>query len=82
MTRFFTKEEVKKLVQGSIETMYGENRRWLRSNESIVKTDNKYYLLTWEEGLTECQENEFYDQDAPEVKQVEETVIIKKWVSV
>ena len=68
--------------ENEVETTNGENRRWTRTNISIVKRDNKFYSVHWEEGLTESQENEYYDQEAPEVKQIEDVVIIKKWVEV
>lgn len=40
----------------------GENRRWLRSVRSIVKLCGRTFEIDWEEGLTECQENEYYEQ--------------------
>ena len=84
----FTAEEVQNMVYGEdedgevIETIEGESRRWLRSNTTIVKHKDKFYSLYYDQGLTECQENEFEDQDAPEVKQVEKTTIVKSWVRV
>ncbi len=79
----FTKEQVKELVwEADVETIEGENRRWSRSNTTIVEFENKFYDLYWEEGLTEMQDDEFEAQDAPEVKQIEETIVVKKWVAV
>lgn len=79
MKRKFTAREVEDLVWNGIETIEGENRRWSRTNITIVKIDEKFYQLEWEEGLTEMQENRFDDQEADEVIQVEETVVVKKW---
>ncbi len=84
----FTEEEVRDMVFGDdmdgevMETIDGEDRRWSRTNITIVKHKGKFYELYWEHGLTENQENEFEDQDAPEVKQVEKTTIVKSWVRV
>ena len=79
----FTKEQVRELVwEAEVETINGENRRWSRSNTTIVEFENKFYDLYWEEGLTEMQDDEFEAQDAPEVKQIEETIVVKKWVAV
>lgn len=84
----FTAEEVQNMVYDDdmdvevIETIDGEDRRWSRTNTTIVKHGNKFYSLYWEQGLTENQENDFFAQDAPEVRQVEKTVIEKSWVNV
>jgi len=84
MTRHFTADQVKEAVfEWDVETEEGENRRWSRSNSTIVKMeDDKYYELVWEEGLTEMQDNEFYSQSSEEYHQIEETITVKKWVKV
>lgn len=77
----FTKELVKELVwEAEVETTFGENRRWTRSNLTIIEYKGKFYELYWEQGLTEGQDSYYEDQDANEVKQIEETIIIKKWI--
>lgn len=58
-----------------ITTTYGENRRWLRSAETIFKVGERYFCLPWEEGLTESQENEYYNQPY-EVYPLEQTRVI------
>jgi len=66
-----------------IEREYGDNRRWSRSVNSIIKLGERYFSLDWEEGLTECQENEFYSQPI-EVEKVtyEKTIIVTEWKSI
>jgi hypothetical protein len=86
----FTSNQVEDLVYNNeVETIYGENRRWSRSNITIIKWAGKFYELSWEEGLTESQDNEFFiqdneffKQDAPEVICQEETIVINKWVKI
>jgi len=79
----FTKKQIEELVwESDVETFHGENRRWSRSNSTVVEYEGKFYELYWEEGLTEGQENEFEAQDAPEVKQVTETLAVTKWVDI
>lgn len=58
----------------------GENRRWSRTVTSIVELCNRFFAIVWEEGLTECQEDSFYDQPY-EVKlhEYEKTIIVKEW---
>ena len=64
-----SEDEMKELVFDgySVHTDYGENRRWTRTVDDVIlltdKNNNRYfYSISWEEGLTESQENEFYDQ--------------------
>lgn len=45
-----------------VETIYGENRRWSRGAQTIFEVHGRLFALDWEEGLTENQENEFFDQ--------------------
>ena len=47
----------------------GENRRWLRSVKSVFEFDSRFFIIEWEEPLTEMQEAEFYNQPY-EVKKV------------
>jgi len=77
-----TSDEVRFLVwECDVETEEGENRRWSRSNSTVVEKDGKFYSVYWEQGLTEMQDNDYPAQTATEVEQIEETVIIKKWVN-
>lgn len=41
----------------------GQPKRWSRSVSSVIADDNgQLWCVDWEEGLTEMQENEFYEQ--------------------
>ena len=78
-----TKEQVKELLFNGksgdltkVDEVKGKNRRWSRTNQVIFKDkDGKFYAVEWEEGLTEEQENEFYEQEAVEVRPVEKVII-------
>jgi len=54
---------------------YGDNRRWTRSVTTEVEYQGRFFIIIWEEGLTESQENEFYNQPY-EVEKVTETQTI------
>lgn len=71
-----TERQLRDILEYEIEQETGENRRWSRSNNSICKVADRYFSLTWEEGLTEMQDNEFYSQPF-EVKLIEEEKMIK-----
>lgn len=84
--RHFTESEARELIwECEVDIEEGDNRRWSRSNTSIVKADDgKFYAIDWEEGLTEYQENEYYAGDYPEVekKTYEKTITVTEWVDV
>ena len=83
MKRKFSLEEVENLVwENEVKRYQGEDRRWSRTNISIVKAGDRFYELYWEEGLTENQPNDFYAQEAKEVMEVKKTVITSEWVEV
>ena len=79
--KHLTKAELENAVYECdvINTEYGENRRWNRFVRSIIKIEDKLFCIEWEEGLTECQINSFDDQPY-EVEEVEETIVIKKYI--
>jgi len=75
-----TESEIEELVWGfSIDTKYGENRRWSRSVQSIIDLNGRYFAIDWEEGLTELQDNAFYEQPY-EVVKTEKTIVVTEWV--
>lgn len=79
-----TEQEIKELVWDyEIEREEGEHGRWTRSMMSIVKLCNKYFAVNWENGLTEYQENGFYNQPYEVVKHTyEKTITVTEWVAV
>lgn len=85
-----TSEQVREICFGDhedfdiVEEIGGEARRWSSTDVVIAKhiETGKYYELTWENGLTEMQENEFYAQDAPEVKKITKTIETTSWENV
>ena len=52
-----------------------ELRRWSRTITSYVKLNERFFKIEWEEGLTEQQENEFYNQPV-EVDRVVQKIVI------
>lgn len=66
-----------------IDCQEGDDGRWTTSVKTIVELCDRYFAIDWERGLTEEQENEFYNQPY-EVKKVEYEKVIKvtEWVGV
>lgn len=65
------------------ETIIGENRRWSRAITKVFKINDRYFMVDYDEGLTEYQENEYYDQPT-EVALIQEQVIktVNKYTSI
>lgn len=90
----FTDEELQELVQDYLFTNQGDRieyeiintiyddelNRWSRNVQTIIKYKNKYYSILWEEGLTEYQDNGFYEQPYEVIKK---TKVIEQdyWIS-
>lgn len=77
-----SEKELRRLVLECdvVDESKGENRRWSRTVTSIVELCDRFFAIVWEEGLTECQEDSFYDQPY-EVKlhEYEKTITVKEW---
>lgn len=58
-----TERELLDMAYGfDIENEYGENRRWSRWVKTICKLNDRYFSIEWDQGLTEMQPDECYDQ--------------------
>ena len=77
-----TCDELRTLVfEFEVESEYGENLRWTRSVDTISTLGGRFFSTAWYEGLTECQEDEFYDQPVEvEKKEYDKTVHVVEWI--
>lgn len=77
------RSEITEVLEHEIESSYGDNRRWSRSVTTISKIGDRYFSTNWEEGLTEYQENEYYEQPVEVKKKTyEKTITVTEWVPV
>ena len=92
ITRFdshkgFTEKELYDFTRGFIQNIdnvweeEGGDHRWQREMTTIIQIGDRYFSLDWMKGLTEYQEDSFYDQPY-EVKPVEKTIVVTEWVAV
>ena len=58
----------------------GEDRRWSKTMLTVVNIDGELYAIEWEKGLTENQENSFWEQPYPVELKEEEITITKTTV--
>lgn len=74
-----TKQEIRELIWNyDYKRIEGENRRWNRWVDVIVKLKDRYFKVGYDEGLTEMQENEYYT-DIVEVVPVAKVVTVVEW---
>lgn len=45
-----------------IDLVEGDCGRWTQDMETIIQVGNDLWAILWNRGLTECQENEFWEQ--------------------
>lgn len=64
-----------------VDIVYDEPRRWTRWCEVIIEYNGRYFSVGYDEGLTECQENEYNYSDIIEVIPKEEVITVRKWVN-
>lgn len=74
--------ELKTLVYDGVEVdeIEGDSGRWHRSVQTIIDIDGELWEIDWDRGLTEYQENEFYNQPHRVVKR-EKQIIITEYVA-
>ena len=79
-----TTKELKYLAyECEIDTIEGEDGRWTKSVTTIAELGGRTFSIDWERGLTEMQENEFFDQPIEVFKhEHEETVTVTDWLPI
>ena len=80
----FSEEEIEDIVWGSPEEIIVDTEksedldRWSRGVNTFLKIHNRFFRISWEEGLTEYQEN-YYPYQPIEVKKHEKQITIIEW---
>lgn len=77
----FEERELEELVYSGkvVDNQYGDKGRWTRSVYTIIQLEDRFFGIDWEEGLTESQEDLFYETSLKEVEKFEEVKVIKGW---
>lgn len=58
-----SENEIKNLLDlKTVHEEHGEDRRWSKSVLTVIEVDGECYAVEWEKGLTEMQEDMFYNQ--------------------
>ncbi len=72
--RDLSEREIRSLIWEGYTVSEGEDRRWSKTMETVVEYKGRYFLIEWEKGLTECQEN-YYEQPYEVVKTEEKRIV-------
>lgn len=76
----FTEREVRELMCNfEYDRIEGSDRRWSKEVTVILHIADSYFSITYDKGLTECQEDYFDTTSLTEVEPYEETIIMLKW---
>lgn len=64
----------------TIDRERGEDGRWTAWIDVIFKVKDRYFRIGYDMGLTEYQENDYYDKSVIEVVPEEKTIVVREWV--
>ena len=74
----FTEDEIRKMVfrglGNRVDEIGGECDRWTQAVQTIFEVDGRLFAVSWYRGLTENQENDFYDAEVYEVERKEKVI--------
>lgn len=71
----FDEDEIEEMCWGEVGEFIKERivdeLRWFLSKETIFQVEDRFFSISWLQGATECQENEYDDSYPVEVRRVE-----------
>lgn len=74
----FSKEELRDLVfEYSDDEIVKYEGRWTKDISSIIKVEDRYFLIEWKKALTENQEHEFYKQPYEVKREAREVIRVE-----
>ena len=64
-----------------VENIEGEDHRWQREISTIIKIKDRYFQINWMRGLTENQEDDFWEQPFEVYpKTYQKTITVTDWI--
>lgn len=76
-----SEREIREVIEYGISEDYGEDRRWSRTVGVLSKINDRFFYTEYEQGLTENQEDEYYDQPIEVFKEPDYIEVIRYKVS-
>lgn len=81
----FSEQEISDAIWDfyQVEEIEHGHRRWTADMTTIVQVADRYFKINWERGLTEYQENCYYNQPVEVVPhEYEKTITVRDWIEV
>ena len=88
ITKQLPANEVRELVWDSVHDEYTGRSRWGIYIDSVIKDDDGYWLVSWEDGATESQDYDSFESwgEKPEMitltKVEKKSIVVDKWVEI
>lgn len=75
-----TEYEISELVYESekIDEEVGDHRRWVANVNTVIKVQDRLFMINWDRALTESQESSWQNQPV-EVESYEEQITVTKY---
>ncbi len=74
----FTEDEIRGMayeeIGNYVDEVGGGCDRWTQAVQTIFDVDGRLFAVSWYRGLTENQENDFYDAEVYEVERKEKVI--------
>lgn len=81
----FTEQEIRDAIWDfkQVEEDEGYNHRWTQDITTVIQVEDRYFRIDWQRGLTECQENEYWNQPVEVTPHAyEKTITVREWIEV
>lgn len=70
-------------VGTEVDQIENDSGRWTTRMATVFELGGRYFAIDWDRGLTECQENEYWNQPVEVTKrQYEKTIVVTEWVPI
>lgn len=81
----FTEGEIHDMIWDfkQVEEDEGCNHRWTQDITTVIQVGDRYFRIDWQRGLTEYQENEYWNQPVEVTPhEYEKTITVREWIEV
>ncbi len=70
-------------VGTEVDNIENDSGRWTTHMTTVFEIGGRYFAIDWDRGLTEYQENEYWNQPVEVTKrQYEKTIVVTEWVPI
>lgn len=63
-----------------VDEIDGYPHRWDQEIKTVIQIEDRFFAVDWRRGLTECQENSFYDPPYEvTLTETQKTITVREW---